>query len=106
MMELKFEMKYKEYELRACPKRLRRFDPQDKDETIEFVKWCTAPDGQRHCYTIAYFQRNSDNYWALSLVGNRFFTEVDEKDYTMVMNMLKSAYNVLTAFAEEGNNDY
>ena len=53
-MELEFSYKYKDYELRACPKRLVRFNEDEPNETIDLIKWETADDGKRYCYSLAY----------------------------------------------------
>lgn len=49
-MELKFSWKYKNYELRAVPKSLVRLRDEDKNETIELIKWDDEEGG--FCFTI------------------------------------------------------
>ena len=44
--ELDFNWKYKDYELRACPTSLARLNPDDKNTTIDFVKWFKPADGK------------------------------------------------------------
>ena len=48
-MELNFNWKYKDYELRACPKTLARLNKEDQNETIDLIKWQThKEDGKRY----------------------------------------------------------
>ena len=38
MSELRFDWRWKDYGLRATPKRLVRFDDEESNETIDFIK--------------------------------------------------------------------
>ena len=40
--ELKFDWRWKDYGLRATPKRLVRFDDDESNETIDFIKYFLA----------------------------------------------------------------
>ena len=95
--DLEFSWKYKDYELTACPKRLARFSEDEKNETIDLVKWCESWEGQRLCYSLAYFIRESEGY-DLRFVGNRPFEDIDAEDVPKVWEALKTAQAVLDAF--------
>ena len=81
-MSLEFSFKYKDYELRACPKRLARFSPEEPNETIDFVKWNKSED-KPYCFSLAFFERYSEGY-RLKFVGDRPFEYIDKKDLIVV----------------------
>ena len=60
--KLEFSWKYKDYELRACPKKLARFNANEPNETIDFVKWTTNSDGAEYCFSLAYWSKDSEGY--------------------------------------------
>ena len=97
---LEFSWKYKDYELRACPKRLARFSPDEENVTIDLIKWDENWDGKRFCYSLAYFVRKSDGY-ELYFVGNRPFEDIPTEDVLEVWEALKTAQAVLDAFFVE-----
>ena len=80
-MELNFNWKYKDYELRACPKHLVRFSDDEENETIDLIKWQTDKEG-----------------FDLILVGTRVFDEIEEDDLEMVWDQLHTAQLVLDRF--------
>ena len=96
-MELKFSYKYKDYELRACPKRLVRFNEDEPNETIDLIKWETADDGKRYCYSLAYWVQDKEGY-DLKFVNDRPFTYIDIEDIEMIWAMLKAAQETLDTF--------
>lgn len=93
---LEFQWKYKDYELKACPKRLVRYSEDESNETIDLIKWFDH-DGRRLCYSLAYFIRKSEGY-DLRFVGNRPFEDIDTEDVPKVWEALKTAQAVLDAF--------
>lgn len=95
--QLEFRWKYKNYELRACPKRLARFCPDEPNETIDFVYWKKDSNGKDFCFSLAYFIKKSEGYY-LNFVGNRPFQHIDEEDVPFVWNALNAAQKILDAF--------
>ena len=103
-MGLEFSFKYKNYELKACPKRLVRFSPDEPNETIDLVKWDKSGD-KPYCFSLAYFVRDKEGYY-LNFVGSRPFDYIDKKDLPILWSVLKEAQNILDHFYEEEiNND-
>ena len=96
-MELEFSYKYKDYELRACPKRLVRFNEDEPNETIDLIKWETTDDGERYCYSLAYWVQDKEGY-DLKFVDNRPFKYIDTEDIEMIWTMLKAAQETLDTF--------
>ena len=95
--QLEFRWKYKNYELRACPKQLVRFDPDEPNETIDFVLWKKNDNGKDYCFSLAYFIKGSGSY-DLKFVGNRPFQYIAEEDVPFVWNALNAAQKILDAF--------
>lgn len=93
-MELNFSWKYKDYELRACPKCLVKTRIYDKNETIDFIKWATNSDDKKYCFSLAYWRREDEGY-ELKFVGNRPFDEIETEDIEKVWGALRMAQNVL-----------
>lgn len=98
-MELNFSWKYKDYELRACPKPLVKTRIYDKNETIDFVKWRTNSDGTKYCFSLAYWRRNSEGY-DLRFVGNRPFDYIEVEDLDTIWEALRMAQDVLNKWFE------
>lgn len=96
-MALEFFFKYKDYELRACPKHLARFSPDEKNETIDFVKWATNENGRKYCFSLAHFVRDSEGYY-LKFVGSRMFEYVPAEDVEILWSALKYAQEILDKF--------
>lgn len=94
---LEFIWKYKNYELRACPKRLARFDPDEQNETIDLVLWQKDSKVKDYCFSLAYFKKDSEGYY-LKFVGNRPFQYIAEEDVPYVWKALNAAQTVLDAF--------
>lgn len=102
-MELEFSFKYKNYELRACPKHLVHFHPDDKNETIDLVRW--EHDGEKpYCFSLAYFRRNDEGY-SLYFVGGRPFRYIDDKDVKVLWLALKHAQEILDEFFDMEDED-
>ena len=96
--ELDFNWKYKNYELKACPLSLARLTPEDKNTTIDFVKWSgPITDTDRHCFSIAYFVKTNEGY-DLKFVGNRPFNHIDSEDLAVCWDALKMASNLLNSW--------
>lgn len=102
-MTLEFSFKYKDYELRACPKRLVRFYPEDPNETIDLIKYDSSGETP-FCYSLAYFERYDEGY-RLRFVGDRPFKEIDKEDLPIIWGVLKQAQEILDQFYEEGINE-
>lgn len=99
-MELNFKWRYKDYELRACPRTLARLNEEDKNETIDLIKWDRHDDNNKeYCFSLAYWERDKEGY-DLTLVGSRIFEYIDEEDLEEVWKQLKVAQKMLDAFFE------
>jgi hypothetical protein len=99
-MELNYNWKYRDYELRACPRTLTRLNKEDQNETIDLIKWETSKeDSKRYCFSLAYWQRDKEGF-DLTLVGTRIFDEIEEDDVAMVWEQLHTAQLVLDIFWE------
>ena len=99
MSELNFYWRMGDYALQAVPKHLVRFDEDDKNETIELVKYFQY-QGKECCYTIGYFYYDEhEPCWELKFVGDRF-KELLETDVVAVFKMLKAAYDALTEWMD------
>lgn len=96
-MMLEFRFKHKDYELRACPKHLARFEKSDPNETIDFVKWKTRDDGTKYCFSIAYWCRGPEGY-SLNFVGNRFVDNVAEEDVPILWQAITMAQKTLDSW--------
>ena len=96
---MEFNWKYKNYELRAVPKRLVRFSEDEENHTIELIKWNTK-DGKKYCFTIAYWQNTNSGY-ELKAVGDRIFEFIDDEDIPLIWQQLKLAQKVLDKFELE-----
>ena len=102
-MTLEFSFKYKDYELRACPKRLARFSPDEPNETIDLVKWDKSGD-KPYCFSLAHWTRDKEGY-ELTFVGSRPFDHIDKEDVPILWTVLKQAQAVLDLFFEEVENE-
>lgn len=62
--ELNFNWKYKNYELRACPKSLVSLNDNEKNVTISFIKWTSIENNINHPYPyiLAYYQFTKNGY--------------------------------------------
>ena len=104
-MSLEFSFKYKDYEIRACPKHLVRLSPGEKNETIDFVKWYVNDEGNRCCFSLGYFKRNSEGYY-FNFVGSRPFEYIEREDLEIIWSILKQAQKILDIFFSEEDTDY
>ena len=96
-MDLRFSVKYKDYEIRACPKRLASFGCHEKNTTIELVKWEDINTEKPYCFTLAYFRSTSGSY-NLTFVNGRPFEYITQEDLPIIWNTLKQAHEMLEAF--------
>lgn len=94
---LDFNWKYKNYELRACPKKLVRFH-DEPNETIDFVKWELDSNGKRYCYFLAYWIKNSQGY-ELHFVRDELFKDIKPEDIKVVCKALDMAQKTLDRWA-------
>lgn len=95
MSKLKFNWRWKDYELRATPQRLVRLDEDEPNETIDFLKYYRYGDKEL-CYSIGYFWYNThEPCWELKFVGDRF-KDIASDDLLIVWKYLIAAYDVLT----------
>ena len=102
---LEFSFKYKNYEIRACPKHLARFSPDEKNVTIDFVKWDkSASTDKAFCFSLGYFRRNSEGYY-FNFVGDRPFRHIEPEDLGVIWSVLKSAQEILDKFFTEEDFD-
>ena len=94
---LEFSWKYEDYELRACPKCLARFNDDEPNETIDFVKWTTDSSGKRYCFSLAYWRRYDEGY-ELKFVGGRPFDHINKEHIEVVWSALLAAQKILDAW--------
>lgn len=100
---LEFSFKYKDYEIRACPQHLVWTRPDEKNVTVDLIKWAKDSDGKRYCYSLGYFRKNHDGYHFV-FVGDRPFKYIDPEDLGRIWSVLKNAQEILNKFfAEEGS---
>ena len=96
-MTFNYNFKYKDYELRACPKGLAKFNDEDAlNETIELVKW-RFNDKDPYCFTIAYWKKNDEGY-NLHFVGERFVKYILSEDVSILWKALASAQSFLDSW--------
>ena len=105
MSNLNFYWRMGDYALEACPKHLARFNDDEKNETIDLVKYYQY-QGRECKYSIGYFWYNThEPCWELKFVGGRF-KELLETDVVAVFKMLKAAYDTLEEWSmREGQDD-
>lgn len=103
-MELNFNWKYKDYELRAVPKGLVRTNDSDPNHTIELLKW-TKDDKSRYCFTIAYWVLRKEGY-ELRHVYGRMFEYVRMEDLEPIWIKMIEAQQVLDEYWEKEISDY
>lgn len=94
MRSLEYSWKYKNYELRAVPERLARFEPNEPNTTIALVKW---QEDRSSCFTLGYWKKQSENY-DFHFVGSRMFRYIDKVDLDIVWGQLDIAQEVLQEF--------
>lgn len=94
-MTFDYNFKYKDYELRACPKGLAKFFSEDEEanETIELVKW-RFDNKEPYCFVIAYWTKDDEGY-SLQFVGDRFIRNILEEDVSILWKAISSAQRVL-----------
>ena len=93
-MNLNFYWRMGDYALEACSKSLARIHEDDKNETIDLVKYYQY-QGKEVKYSIGYFYYDSyEPCWELKFVGGRF-KELLDTDVVAVFKMLKAAYDTL-----------
>lgn len=97
--QLEFHWKYKNYELRACPKHLARLTPDEPNETIDLVAFAKDGNGKDYCFSLAYFRKDDEGYY-LHFVGSRPFEYIDAEDVPFVWAALNSAQKILDAYFE------
>lgn len=102
-MSFEFSLKHKDYELRACPARLVRLNPGDKNETIDLVKWYEY-EGRKCCYSLAHFRKDNEGYY-LMFDGNRPFNDIASEDVKIIWFLLKQAQEVLDDFFKESEEE-
>ena len=97
-MQLEFDWKVDDYEIRAIPKCLVRFEDSDINETIELLKWnYDRNNNKNHCYTLAYWVKDDEGYY-LKFVGDRPFEDICPSFLDIVWKGLKEAQKVLNAY--------
>lgn len=98
MAELNFYWRMGDYALEAVPKHLVRLDDEEKNETIDLVKYYNY-QGRECKYSIGYFWYNDhEPCWELKFVGDSF-KELRKTDLVAVFEMLSAAYDTLEAWS-------
>lgn len=99
MKDLNFYWRMGDYALEATTKHLVRSNKDDKNETIDLVKYYQY-QGRECKYSIGYFYYNEkEPCWELKFVGARF-KDILEGDVVAIFKMLKAAYDTLTEWKE------
>lgn len=103
MKKLDFYWRLGDFALKATPKRLVRFSPDEENETIDFVRYYR--DGKHElCYSIGYFKWNEGECcWELKFVGDRF-KEIPDDMVVEIFQMLRAAYDILNGW-KRGQNE-
>ena len=104
--KLEFQWRVGDFGIRATPKRLARFDENEDNERIDFVRFYR--NGEReYCYSIGYFDWDEDDKsFDLRLVGDRFRIITDEEMWALVGEALTAAYDTLMLWKKsEGYDD-
>lgn len=99
-----FSWRYKDYGLEAQPKRLVRFTPDEPNETIDFVKYHEEGKSVLKYSIGVFYWDESNKTWQLNFVGDRFM-DIVSADLPAVWEGLKSAYNVLTLWKSQNQNE-
>ena len=96
-MTFNYNFKYKDYELRACPKGLAKSDDgNEPNETIELVKW-RFNDKDPYCFTIAYWKKDDEGY-NFHFVGERFVKYILSEDLPILWKAITSAQSFLDSW--------
>lgn len=99
MKDLNFYWRMGDYALEATTKHLVRFNEDEKNETINLVKYYQY-QGRECKYSIGYFYYDEhEPCWELKFVGDRF-ADILEGDLVAIFKMLKAAYDTLTEWKE------
>lgn len=103
--KLEFEWRVGDYELRAAPRHLVPFDPDEDNVTVDLVKHYEK-DGRNFCYSIAFFKWDDrEKSFDLYMVGERF-KDIDSDDLPELAAALKVAYDTLMLWVEHGGRPY
>lgn len=104
MKDLNFYWRMGDYALEATTKHLVRFNKDEKNETIDLVKYYQY-QGRECRYSIGYFYYDEkEPCWELKFVGDRF-KDILEGDVVAIFKMLKAAYDTLTEWKESKEDD-
>jgi len=97
-MDLEFSWRYKDYGLKAVPPNLVKLSEDDKNETIDFVKYYKDKKNKEFNITIGYFYRDPlEKCWEFKFVGSRFM-EIDTEDIKPIWEVLKTSFKILNDY--------
>ena len=102
-MKTKLEFQWREgnLALKAVPKHLVRFEDDEENVTIDFLKY----NKDETCFSIGYFKYNErDNYWSLYFVGDRF-KQIPPEQSSELWKQLGLAYDVLSEWMANVRNE-
>lgn len=91
---MKFNIRKGGMELRSCDKSLTNIEEHDR---VEIVMW----EDDEHYYTLAHFEPDTEGWFDLVTVGDRF-TRITKQDESTFFQMIKVGFAILTLmFPEE-----
>ena len=94
MKKLEFNWRMGDYGLKACPERLVRFEDDEENKTINFLRYYKY-QGKEACCSVGYFWYNThEPCWEFKFVGDRF-TNIPDDEIKPIFCMLKLAYKTL-----------
>ena len=87
MKDMKFNWRYKSYEIRSVNKHLLDEAPHERMELLKH--------GEESHFTLAHWVQSREGYYSLKFVNNRPFNFIDEGDIPIVWEMLRIAQEIL-----------
>ena len=102
MHDLNFYWRLGDYALEAAPRTLARLREDDKNETIDLVKYYQYKGRESKCSIGFFYYNTHEPCWELKFVGDRF-KELRKTDLVAVFEMIAAAYDTLEAW--QGRNE-
>lgn len=69
------------------------------DRPPEIVKWASQPASKEYCYTLMWFERDSEGYYA-KFVGSRPFEAAEDGDLHVLWALMRYADKTLAAYVQ------
>ena len=105
--KLEFQWRNGDLALVACPKHLVRFEDDEENVTINFLRYYRNESGKELCFSIGFFKYNErESCWSLYFVGDRF-KEIAPEESAELWKQLGLAYDTLSEWIKgRANDDY